>query len=503
MAASLMVFLHGQVVETVRRSNPRRGAPRLLFNYETDYLRTKAATPLSLSVPLDRQSHDITNWMQGLLPDNSEVLKRWKVQHNTSSTSPMDLFATHIGQDCPGAIQFCDVTQPNLIFEQEGGVRVVAPEEVAQTIARLRKDSVAWSHKHDDEAFSLAGAQSKTALRYENGAWSIPYGFEPTTHILKPSISDLPVQHVVEHLSQRSASLLGINSAHTQCVEIEGEGAVLVRRYDREPEGDSYVRVHQEDMCQALGLPPSAKYQEDGGPGVSQIADLLRSRSVQPSTDLRLFRDALIYNWLIVGTDAHAKNYSMLLQGDDVRMAPLYDLCSVLPYPAEMAQRRDNPGAVRHVSKNKLAMKIGRDYYVLKSDYRAAWERTSRSLGLPENETLSRATELASVLPEVLDQAINELPHKLSSSPYVEKLREEVSARSRHCRHLKDMHRPSRQGDFKPPLSTETQSGFSVAGMPIQPEKLRFVEVPRCGHVGVRSGMRCFLRVNHKGHHRY
>ncbi len=337
--------------------------------------------------------------------------------------------------------------------------------QVAVIIERLERDESAWSSGDSDGAFSLAGAQSKLALRYEDGEWSIPYGTVPTTHILKPSIPRFPDQHIIEHLSQRTARLLGIQAAHTECVRIKGQQALLVERYDRirTPNGD-YSRVHQEDMCQALQVVPALKYQNVGGPGVEVIANVLRAVSSTPESDLRAFQDGLLYNWLIVGTDAHAKNYGLLLSNGNVRMAPLYDLCSILPYRDRVG--RGGLGRAQ-VGSLKMAMKIGRDYSVLKSDYRAAWERTSRLLGLPETEVISRATELAAQLPEALEIAVAELSRRISQSRYVEKLREEVERRAGHCRYLDRMVKPSVQGTFDSDARLEASpASKSSAGRP-------------------------------------
>ena len=115
-------------------------------------------------------------------------------------------------------------------------------------IAALRTDETAWSQGTADAAFSLAGAQAKTALRYEQGRWWQPYGDSPTTHILKPGIERFPDNEIIEHISQHAAALLGIDTAQTQCITVRGNHALLVTRYDRftTPDGQ-YRRLHQED----------------------------------------------------------------------------------------------------------------------------------------------------------------------------------------------------------------------------------------------------------------
>jgi serine/threonine-protein kinase HipA len=111
----------------------------------------------------------------------------------------------------------------------------------------------------------------------------------------------------------------------------ENETAIVIERYDRRRTESGFIRVHQEDTCQALGVPPTRKYENEGGPGAIAIVDLLRTYSGEREEDVASFRDALVFNWLIAGTDAHAKNYSLLIgAGGRVRLAPLYDVASIL-----------------------------------------------------------------------------------------------------------------------------------------------------------------------------
>jgi serine/threonine-protein kinase HipA len=152
------------------------------------------------------------------------------------------------------------------------------------------------------------------------------------------------------------------------------------------------VRVHQEDLCQALGIPPTEKYQNDGGPSPATIASLLRSAMPPRVADEAVWRfaDALIWNWLIAGTDGHAKNYSLLLAGDQVRFAPLYDIASALPYGM-------------HEKKLRLAMKIGGDYRIFPE--RNTWPEAARELGLDPEALVDRVRTLGSLLPVAFAEA--------------------------------------------------------------------------------------------------
>ena len=132
-------------------------------------------------------------------------------------------------------------------------------------------------------------------------------------------------------------------------MHFQDEIAIVITRYDRIRTQGGLRRVHQEDVCQALAINPARKYQNEGGPGIAEkLSTLLRIYSGRPDEDVETFVDSIIYNWLIVGTDAHAKNYALLIgAGGSVRLAPLYDLASALPYPQIDLKRA------------KMSMKIG------------------------------------------------------------------------------------------------------------------------------------------------
>jgi|GEM_PF-1936398 len=218
------------------------------FEYDPEYLASPDATPLSVSVPLQPGHHEVGVWLDGLLSDNHLVRQRWQTEHHTPSTRAIDLLASAVGRDCAGAVQFCPTDQLDAMLARGGGLRELSERRVASMIATLRTDETAWSQGAADAAFSLAGAQAKTALRYEQGRWWQPYGDSPTTHILKPGIERFPDNEIIEHISQHAAALLGIDTAQTQCITVRGNHALLVTRYDRftTPDGQ-YRRLHQED----------------------------------------------------------------------------------------------------------------------------------------------------------------------------------------------------------------------------------------------------------------
>jgi len=301
------------------------------------------------------------------------VLRRWARQFHVSASSPFALLSTLVGEDCAGAVQFIRRDRGDELLNRPGSVSWLPAEEVAERLRDLRADTTAWLGRSFTSQFSLAGAQAKTALLHRDGRWGVPSGAMPTTHILKPAVAGLDDHDLNEHLCLDAARRAGMIAARTRIERFAEETVVVVTRYDRISTGRTIRRVHQEDLCQALGIPPSRKYQNEGGPGPTQIVRLLRDamRPTAAEDAVRRFADALAWNWLIAGTDAHAKNYSLLLAGPEARLAPLYDIASALPYGT-------------HERELRLAMKLGGDYYVY--PHRNPWPgcsqfRIARRLG--------------------------------------------------------------------------------------------------------------------------
>lgn len=394
----LVCLLDGREVGVVRRT---RG--RLSFTYAQSWRRARGAYPLSLSMPLAAAEHGhaaIEPFLWGLLPDNEHVLRRWAASFQVS---PQNVFALigEVGEDCAGAVQFL----PQATFEdlQSGAERATAwltEADIAERLRLLRQDAAAGRAPSDIGQFSLAGAQPKTALLFDGQRWGVPSGRTPTTHILKPTTPDFDGHAENEHLCLSLARVLGLPTADSDVRRFEDVAAIVVTRYDRIAAGTAPIRrVHQEDMCQALRIHPARKYQNEGGPGPRQIVDLLAAsvRGAHPDAamqDVQTFLDALVFNWLIGGTDAHAKNYSILLAGDGlVRLAPLYDIASIYAYP------QIDP------LKAKLAMKIGGDYRLRDIGW-ADWIQVSRDIGAPAEGLVDRARDMVRRLPDALSDQI-------------------------------------------------------------------------------------------------
>jgi serine/threonine-protein kinase HipA len=259
-----------------------------------------------------------------------------------------------VGEDCAGAVQFVQPARLNAILGAAAPpIEWLDAKEIAKRLRALREDPSAWRAPRDTGQFSLAGAQPKTALLFENNKWAVPSGRIPTTHIFKPPSGEFEGHAENEHFCLELARALGLPVVDSRIMHFKDEIAIVVERYDRARVAGTLHRVHQEDICQALGIPPTHKYQNEGGPGIRDIVGLLGENSSAPKEDVATFLDSVVYHWLIAGTDAHAKNYALLIgAGERIRLAPLYDVASILPYPDINLQ------------KAKVSMKIGSEYKI-------------------------------------------------------------------------------------------------------------------------------------------
>ena len=422
MTDVLVALADDRIMGEIRRS--RSG--RLTFVYDEDWRANGAAYPLSLSMPLVIAEYEhgrIEPWLWGLLPDNADVLARWGQRFQVSPRNAFALIGA-VGEDCAGAVQF---VAPDRKFEfleaGHGRVEWLADSDVALRIARLRQDRSAWRLAHDAGQFSLAGAQPKTALVFDGERWGVPSGRPPTTHILKPPIVGFEGHVENEHMCLALARELGLPAARSNVQHLGDEAAIVVSRYDRRPDGEGSRRLHQEDLCQALALPPTKKYQNDGGPDAQTMLEIIRTHSSEHREDAWTFIRACVFNWLIGGTDAHAKNFSMLIgAGGRVRLAPLYDLASILVYDFD-------------VKKLKLATRIGGKYRLDQIGLRQ-WERFATEARVPKHEVLAACREMAHDLPSAVHAVAEQARRGGLDHPVIDRLEDVLAARAERCAHL-------------------------------------------------------------------
>ena len=371
---------------------------RLSLRYDDAWRESAEGHSLSLSMPLADITYPqkvVLPYLWNLLPENPNVLQRWAQQYHVSTGNPFRLLA-YVGADVPGAAQFIPPDRlARMQSEQVPVIEWISVDQLRERLDQLRLDASLMRRPGDIGRVSLPGAQAKTAFYWDRQTdqWGVPGGRTPTTHIIKPCVAGFDGLVENEHLCQDIASRLELPAARSSVLMLD-QPYIVVERYDRLPPLKGSVfprRIHQEDVCQALGLMPGRKYQEDGGPGIQQIATLIRRVSAAPRMDVERFLKANMFNWLIGGTDAHSKNYSFLVDaGDVVRLAPLYDLSSQLPYSDLIAQR--------------VAMKIG-DHYDIARVGLDDWRSLSKGCALDEDLIVGMLTDLAQALPDAIRDA--------------------------------------------------------------------------------------------------
>jgi serine/threonine-protein kinase HipA len=416
----LAVVLNGRVAGRVTQDTNGR----LELTYIDEWRLDELAYPLSLSMPLTAAKHRdpvVTAFLWGLLPDNEQTLSRWAQGWHVSPRNPFALLS-HVGEDCAGAVQFVapDMLE-DLLTKPPPPVQWLTEAEVAERLRRVREDHGSGRTARDAGQFSLAGAQPKTALLEEDGRWGIPSGRVPTTHILKPPTGDFDGHAENEHFCLRLAEAMGLTSTASSVQRFEGETAIVLRRYDRQRAQGSLQRVHQEDCGQALGHPPTRKYENEGGPGITDIVRLLEENSSRPILDRDRFIDSIIFNWLIGGTDAHAKNYSLLIgRGGRVRLAPLYDLASALPYPD------------MNLLELNLAMRVGKRYRLVRIGPRQ-WSQLATQLRLAPAAIGERVLKLAERLPDTALRVRADVDQEGLTHAVLDRLVDAIARRARRC----------------------------------------------------------------------
>jgi serine/threonine-protein kinase HipA len=419
MTGELVALLDGKEVGRVHRD--ARG--RLTFVYSDEWRKAADAYPLSLSMPLGAKEHGrsvVEAFLWGLLPDNEQVISCWATKFQVSSRNAFALIS-HVGEDCAGAVQF--VTPDRLDAMRSGKedkVEWLEESDIAKRLKTLRRDHGAWRLRRDTGRFCLSGAQPKTALLLQNSRWGIPSGRLPTTHILKPPTGQFYGYAENEHICLMLARSFGLPTAQSKVMRFKDEIAIVIERYDRRHKGNDIVRIHQEDICQARRIMPTKKYQNRGGPSAFDIIELLRTYSTNRQDDLDTFVAALGFNWLIGGTDAHAKNFSLLLGGRRVRLAPLYDVASILPY--DKFGRR----------KVKLAMKIGGKYKLSLIGLRQ-WQKFAREVCIEADELVERLASMAKQLPDKVNTVRTRARKEGLDEAIIERLATRLIERAGEC----------------------------------------------------------------------
>ena len=303
------------------------------FAYSESWLRDESGQPLSASLPKREEPfsrRECRPFFAGLLPEDSQ--RNAAAQALGVSSGNDFALLEGLGGDVAGALQLLPPGEPpgDSDFDSQP-----SPLDEAELIGVLdalpTRPLLAGT---EGLRLSLAGAQSKLPVVLVDGDIALPLSGQPTTHILKPPVARFPGTTENEAFVMRLAADIGLDVARVEPRLIGNRPFLLVERYDRSVGADRRTRrIHQEDFCQALSVPPELKYAEEGGPTLEDCFRLLRSHSIHPALDILKLLDAVIFNLIVGNADAHGKNFSILYRRSEPRLAPLYDLLSTVAWP--------------------------------------------------------------------------------------------------------------------------------------------------------------------------
>ncbi|MCC8396638.1 type II toxin-antitoxin system HipA family toxin [Paraburkholderia sp. MMS20-SJTR3] len=337
---ALSVWANGERVGLWRL--PTRGP--MEFVYEAGWVASPAGRPLSLSLQFmpGNRAHKgphVLNYFDNLLPDSEAIRRRIAARYQTETLDAFDLLQA-IGRDCVGAVQLlAEDDVPSGVDRIEG--TPLTDDEIELLLAQtVTNPTLGAPDQPDDFRISLAGAQEKTALLWHDGRWQRPHGATPTTHIFKlplglvgNRLTDLSTSVENEWLCLRILREYGLPVANTEVLSFGKQRVLAVERFDRQlhSSGNWLLRLPQEDFCQVYGVPSHRKYENQGGPGIRELARILQ-QSVDARRDLETLLASQILFWMLAAPDGHAKNFSIrLLARGQFRLTPLYDVMSIWP----------------------------------------------------------------------------------------------------------------------------------------------------------------------------
>jgi serine/threonine-protein kinase HipA len=414
----LNVFVNSRLVGQLTRE----ASGAIDFRYDSVWLGWEHTMPVSLSLPLREDRYigaPVLAVFDNLLPDNAGIRRTIAERVGAEGVDAFSLLAA-LGRDCVGALQLLSETEePGLADVVEG--HPVNNSEIAELLENLASNPLGID-RDKDFRISIAGVQEKTALLHSNGRWLKPIGTTPTTHILKPQIGHLPngidLSNSVEneYFCLTLIKALGLPVAHVEMATFGKKRVLIVERFDRLWTRDKrLLRAPQEDCCQALSVPWTQKYENEGGPGIEKILRLLAG-SDAAGLDRKNFLKATIVFWLLAATDGHAKNFSVFLSpGGGFRLTPLYDVVS--------AQPSLDAGQIRH-NQMKLAMAVGDSrHYTINSITERHFVQTAAKAGLGANMTIEVIDDLLENGKAALERIVVALP-----SDFPEKIAQSIAA---------------------------------------------------------------------------
>ena len=405
--SELFIFMNGERVGRLSRT----AGGRLECRYADAWLDSAAGRGLSLSMPLTDQAYSgqvVENYFDNLLPDSQPIRDRIQKRFGAQSNRGFDLL-WHIGRDCIGAIQLHPEDSAPDVHHIEA--EPLTDADIAQILKNYATMPLGMQQDKDFR-ISIAGAQEKTALLNHHGQWHRPLGATPTSHLFKLPIgridhSGMDLSDSVENewLCLAVLAAYGLPTAPSEIMDFAGTKALVVERFDRRWSTDHswLIRLPQEDMCQALNVPPALKYESDGGPGIEAIMTLLLG-SARSLEDRRTFMTQVFLFWLLGAIDGHGKNFSIALgPGGSFQLTPAYDVISDYPLIAQ-----------KQLNQKRLTMAMSlqgkNSHYHWEQMFRRHWLATAKRCKFPAEEMNCIIDESLEKLDGVIKQVSNLLP---------------------------------------------------------------------------------------------
>lgn len=318
------------------------GGGAMAFAYSHSWLGRGDAVPLASNLPLDEQWHDgeaVTTYFDNLLPEGS--VRDFVARALQVSTGNVFALLERFGGDTAGALALLPQGQ---LPSPKPRYLPMTHEAVHKCFASSR--GIPLNLAGGEARIALAGAQDKMAVFIApTGALAIPLGDAPSSHIIKPSMDHrayLPQTAINEALVMSLAAAIGLDVAPVRYAP--DLDAVVIARYDRQWVGSHLQRLHQNDLCQTLGIEPGRKYESEGGPTLAMCCSAVMQHSSKPALDKKRMLEWAVFNVAVGNMDSHAKNLSLLTSGGHTRLAPFYGLVCTTVY--------------KHLSR-RFAFKIG------------------------------------------------------------------------------------------------------------------------------------------------
>lgn len=426
-AGALSLWMNGLRVGEWRL--PTRRPMELV--YDAAWLGAPEARPLSLSLPLPLHpvplaTPAVGHYFDNLLPDHEPIRRRIASRFRLADTTPFSLLA-EIGRDCVGALQLLpvDAAAPDVKRIDAEPLDEASVEQALDRAVTPAGGMAAAAADEPEFRISIAGAQDKTALLWHDGRWCRPLGATPTTHLFKLPLGliggqsrQINFQTSVDNewLCLRLLGLYGLPVPRAQIATFGRHRPLIVERFDRrlvpaDANGNPawWLRLPQEDFCQVFALPPTAKYERDGGPGIVDIAARLRlSMNPHAQADVENFLSAQVLFWMLAAIDGHAKNFSLhLLPQGRYRLTPFYDVLSAWPAAG------DAPSQINlHDAKLAMSLRGKHRHRRLFDIQRRHFDSTAALCGLGSADALIE--RILARTPQVVEQAPQDLPPRFS-----------------------------------------------------------------------------------------